>query len=716
MERWRLYTSGLCWGEFEVERGEIQYMPFDFSKGALTAAHPLTEEENAEIRAFTHLDPAALLCSLAQYDQALAMGPAEVCISGAAYQRAQKGRYIQRKVKFPANITWVEGHVCAFTSPSRERVHLLVRAGTETHTILAQWRRAYPLEKPYPVKDLGEQFVFMRDGVRLAARLLLPGGAGDALPAVLVRTPYGKEGDLPSYYRYVQRGYAVVIQDVRGRNHSEGEWIPNFHEVEDGSDTLDWIAAQSWSNGRVGMIGGSYLGYVQWAAAASGNPHLKAMVSVMCAGSGFQDLPRKGGGFMSGLLAWVFAVSQRTFRPDLMARDDWEELLRIRPLEEIPQRALGYDIPFFQEWLRHPDYDDFWKQGDWAARMNHTDVPALIMSGWFDDDGMGTTEALDVTRGCSAKNRKVLLGPWPHGGNAVYDLPDLPLEADALREDVDLLFFQWFDRHLKGVHNGVESGPAVEYYTLGSECWQTAEDWPPPSGAPFSLYLAGEGSANTSGGDGTLLPSPPAEACYDEYLFDPSDPASCIIDLSENEVAMPADYRREDARADVLCYTTPPLAQDITFTGDFTVELFISSDAVDTDFVVRICQVDPDGRSLKLADGLLSARYRRGFDAPAPMKPGKVYPLSIRTSKVSNTFKKGSRIRLTVTSGAKNWIFPNSNTEKGFNSGSFVTAHNRIFHGGDFSSRLIAWKEPSEKEGPLFDLPSPCTEEGRPAK
>ena len=130
----------------------------------------------------------------------------------------------------------------------------------------------------------------------------------------------------------------------------------------------------------------------------------------------------------------------------------------------------------------------------------------------------------------------------------------------------------------------------------------------------------------------------------------------------------------------------------------------------------RICQVDPDGRSLKLADGILSARYRRGFDAPAPMEPGKVYPLSIRTSKVSNTFKKGSRIRLTVTSGAKNWIFPNSNTEKGFNSSSFVTAHNRVFHGGNFPSRLIAWKEASEKEGPLFDRPSPCSEEGRPAK
>ena len=143
---------------------------------------------------------------------------------------------------------------------------------------------------------------------------------------------------------YKRQGYAVVIQDVRGRNLSEGEWLPNYYEVEDGDDTLNWIAEQTWSSGSVGMVGGSYLGYVQWAAAASGNPHLKALISVVCAGSAFIDLPRRGGSFTSGMLAWAFAVSQKKFHPELMERDDWEEVLNIRPLKDLPEKALGLSL------------------------------------------------------------------------------------------------------------------------------------------------------------------------------------------------------------------------------------------------------------------------------------------------------------------------------------------------------------------------------------
>lgn len=168
-----------------------------------------------------------------------------------------------------------------------------------------------PDEKIYGVNHLGSFLVPMRDGIHLSTDVYVPGGLNEKVPAVLIRTPYGKEDGCEVYYRYVQRGYAVVVQDVRGRNLSEGEWIPNHSEVEDGDDTLNWIAEQSWSSGSVGMVGGSYLGYVQWAAAASGNPHLKALISVVCAGSAFVDLPRRGGCFTSGMLAWGFAVSQK---------------------------------------------------------------------------------------------------------------------------------------------------------------------------------------------------------------------------------------------------------------------------------------------------------------------------------------------------------------------------------------------------------------------
>ena len=162
----------------------------------------------------------------------------------------------------------------------------------------------------------------------------------ERIPAVLIRTPYGKSAGASSYFRFVQRGYAVVIQDVRGREDSEGEWLPMYYEVEDGDDTLTWIGAQTWSDGNVGMTGGSYLGYVQWAAAASGNPHLKAMLSNVCAGSPFIDVPRRGGCFNSGMLAWAFMVSGQRANPLLMAREDWDEVLNIRPWRSWRQKPL----------------------------------------------------------------------------------------------------------------------------------------------------------------------------------------------------------------------------------------------------------------------------------------------------------------------------------------------------------------------------------------
>lgn len=691
MKHWVLYTSGIRYADLWTEEGRVSLRRLDLASGAFLPQRELTEADNAFYQNLTHMDISQLLVRLPSYDKSFAAGQGEVVTEfGERYVRTEAGHYVQRDIKFPRNVTLAQGRVVAFTCPSRERVHVLVEDGYQDLTVLAKWREAYPNETIHPVEDCGEQFAVMRDGVKLAATVLLPGDVQTDLPTVLVRTPYGKESDVPNYYRYVQRGYAVVVQDVRGRNHSEGAWMPNCNEVEDGDDTLNWIAAQPWSNGKVGVIGGSYLGYVQWAAAASGNPHLAAMISVVCAGSAFWDLPRKGGAFVSGMLAWAFAVSQREFKPELMAREDWDEVLKIRPLQDIPKKALGYDIPFFTEWLKHQDYDALWQRSNWRERASHRQIPALIMSGWFDDDGMGTTEALELTADWPSETRKVILGPWPHSGNATYDLHGLPLGDNALKLDIDLTFVKWFERHLKGVENGVESMPPVEYYTIGENRWKTAQAWPVPETEELSLYLGSGGYANTAAGDGILRLDPADASGADSYAYDPEHPAACIIDLSENEVGVPEDYTEQDARQDVLCYTTPPLKADMTLTGDFTVELFVSSDAVDTDFVVRINEVDETGKSVKLADGLLSARYREGYGRPKLLNPGETCKLAIRTSKLSNTFRKGSRLRLTVTSSAENLIFPHSNTADSYNSTKNVTARNTVHHGGATPSRVVA--------------------------
>ena len=530
----------------------------------------------------------------------------------------------------------------------------------------------------------------MRDNIRLATDIYLPEGAG-RVPTVLVRTPYGKTIGTAAYYRFVQRGYAVVIQDVRGREDSEGEWLPMYYEVEDGDDTLNWIAGQPWSDGGVSMTGGSYLGYVQWAAAASGNPHLKAMLSNVCAGSPFVDVPRRGGCFNSGMLAWAFLVSGQHANPELMARDDWDDVLNIRPLEELAPKALGYDIPFLKKWLSHMDYDELWQRGNWKERTGASRVPALIMSGWFDDNGMGTTEALELYRDYPEK--KVILGPWLHSGNASYDPGGLALGSNALRYDMDLICLAWLEHYLKGADNGIDRTPKAEYYTCGSNQWKTASNWPVPETKELVLYLDGSREDAAASNGGLLTTDSPVHESSDSYLYNPEDPAIHLIDMSENELEVPADYAEEEKRSDVLCYTTECLTEDLTITGDATAEIFLSSDCEDTDLVVRITDVDEAGRSMKLADGVLCVRYRNQFDHPDFMEPGTVYPVKIRTTKVSHTFLKGHRLRVTITSSAENFIFPNRNTRDGFNSVAIKTALNRIHRGGSCASRVVLREE-----------------------
>lgn len=222
----------------------------------------------------------------------------------------------------------------------------------------------------------------------------------------------------------------------------------------------------------------------------------------------------------------------------------------------------------------------------------------------------------------------------------------------AIRYDVDLLYFQWVDHFLRDVENGVEKGAPVEYFTIGEDKWKTAENWPVAAARPQTLYLDGEAGAAVEN-HGLLALSVPGADASDTYRYDPDDPAVNIIDMSENEIEVPEDYAAEELRPDVLCYTTPPLATDAVITGDCSVELFISSDAEDTDFIVRVTEATPDGKSIKLADGVLCAKYREGFEAPRYLQPGAVYPIHIRTTKFSKRFEKGSRLRVTVTSSAK---------------------------------------------------------------
>lgn len=673
MTRWNYYYSGILYSRIEEGAAGLFIQQLDFKTGELREKVPFTEEENKLFRVLCKRDILGFFQRKSQYEAFIREGSTSfVTNEGEEYTNRRGESYIQRNKKFPKDLFYEDEGIYAVLMCARDYTAVLVKEGYEDKTILKEWENVCD-EKVYAVNFFGTFMVPTRDGeALLATDVYLPVGLGK-VPTVLVRTPYGKGGDVEGYFRFVQRGYAVVIQDTRGREDSTGEWLPNYYEVEDGDDTLTWIASQKWSDGNVGMTGGSYLGYVQWAAAASGNPHLKAMLSNVTAGSAFGDMPRRGGCFDSGMMAWAFMMTEQRMRPDLMEQDNWDEILDIRPLNKITEKALGHEVPFLTKWLEHKDMDELWKMSDWKTRYHGGPVPALIMSGWFDDNGMGTTEALDLVKDWPEGTWKTILGPWKHSGNADYDIHGVYMGEDALRYDMDINCMKWLEHFLKGKDNGIEKTSTVEYYTVGENKWKEASQWPPKDVEEVRLYFGGiEDDAACGTGDscgtGLLMPEIPATDGKDTYIYDPENPAIHIIDMSENEISVPEDYTQEEKRRDMLSYSTPIVEKPFTVTGDAEIVLYISCDCPDTDFMVRITDVDENGKSIKLADGVLGAKYRNGFEKPEYLEPDEVYELKIRTTKISNTFKEGHRMRVTVTSSAKNFIFPNSNTKDAFDS------------------------------------------------
>lgn len=706
--QWNFYFSGILYGKIYEGQEKRTACLLDVHTGHWGPEKEFGPEESRFFQKLCSRDLLEFFEEKESYEKKMGKRPADLVTEKGEVFTCRRGEsYFQRHKKFPKDLFFDEKGIYAVVMSTRDAAGVLVKKGWEEKTILREWQKVYPHQDPdneefqpgpvWPVSRPETFWVETRDGEKLATDVYLPGGSSKKWPSVLVRTPYGRTKGVEVYWRFVQRGYAVVIQDTRGREDSTGEWLPQHFEVEDGDDTLNWIAAQPWSDGQVSMTGGSYLGYVQWAAAASGNPHLKAMLSSVCAGSAFVDIPRRGGCFTSGMLAWGFAMSERRMRPELMVQENWEEILKIRPLKDIPRIALGHEVDFLTKWLEHKDLDDFWKRNNWQARYQGRPVPALILSGWFDDNGMGTTEALELVKAWPKGTWKAVLGPWKHSGNADYDIHDIYMGEDALRYDMDILCMMWLEHFLKGVENGIEKTPAVEYYTLGKGGWKSAEAWPPENTRAECLYLA-SGDAPARGekgncGQGVLTAAPGDDQGTEGYTYDPEHPAVHLVDMSENELEVPEDYTQEEKREDILSFTTEKLSAPLTITGELSVVLYVSCDCPDTDFLVRITEVDQTGRSVKLADGVLGAKYREGFEHPEFMEEGKIYPIRLRTTKISNTFREGHRLRLTVTSSGENFIFPNSNTREGFDSAQVRKARIKIHVGKETPSRVEFYRE-----------------------
>ncbi|WP_164669411.1 CocE/NonD family hydrolase [Virgibacillus doumboii] len=689
MPLFNLYRSGILDATVDFGPNGVYYRERNLTNNEWEKSILLTEEKAQELENYYHINPITINERFDEYQEVFQTNSKKIKTSwDAIYHKheTEAHLWVEREKKFPLDVVIIDGEPAAFISTSRENCSVLVKDGLEKYTAVHMWQQGNVSPAKHSVKHHGHFMIPMRDGIKLATDVWLPTEHEDPVPVIFVRTPYGRMALEKAYVHFIQRGYGVVIQDTRGRQDSEGDWMPNSTEVEDGDDSLNWIAGQTWCDGNIGMIGASYGGFVQWAAAASGNPHLKALISIVTAGSPFIDIPRKGGAFVSGMLAWTFAMVEKEFKPENMQRDDWDEVLKTRPIKDIPKKALGMDVPFWNAWMNHPVNDEFWEKASWSRQKNNIRTPAMIMSGWYDDNGMGTTEALDAAKKFAAEDKKIILGPWMHNANTTRDMHGVHFGNNALRYDLDYQFQLWFDRKLKGIDNGMDASPVAEYYDAGTNEWKHAETWPPENVEWTKLYLNSCGNAVSSEGNGVLQRdrvkgSLSHSAENDIYTFDPEHPAPHLIDMSENEIGVPADYQNVEKRNDVLVYTSEPLNEPITIAGDIQVKFSASSSAKDTDWIVRVTDVAPDGRSIKLADGVLRARFRHGYDKEILLEPGKIEKYEIRTSKIANTFKRGHRIRLTITSSADNFIFPNSNTGNDpATDTETVIAEQRVFH------------------------------------
>ena len=558
----------------------------------------------------------------------------------------------------------------------------------------------------------------MRDGTVLRADVYRP-ATGGRHPVLLQRTPYNKEqlaltGLTLDPLRAAAAGYNVVIQDVRARWASEGgPFFMYRDEGRDGHDAVDWAAQAAWSDGKVGAYGVSYMGGTTWHAAAGGHAALRAISPTTAPNDFWRDHMWRGGAFQWGLfVSWSLQaigpaalLRAKKGRPDQLSAllhlvddiDAYGDRVRALPLKAFgPARPDEDDfLPFFQEVLTHPTRDAWTQSILPSDRHRAVRAPALILAGWHDlfltSDlehyaRMKAEAATDEAR----RATRIVIGPWSHGMflPAVGDL-DFGMRANGLfldlREDLTTLQLRWFDRWLKDRRNGVDEEAPVKLFVQGLNRWRDEQAWPLARAQPTRLFLRGAGELSWD--------APRAGEPADTYVYDPADPCPTC----GGALLMPAVYRRGPveqapilARPDVLAYTGPVLEQALEVTGPVTFVLHAASSATDTDWVVKLCDVHPDGRTFSVTDGVLRASYRESLEQRRPLEPDAVVRYEIELAPTAMVFAVGHRLRVLVTSSDFPRYDRNPNTGGlGVEATSFVTARQRVFRDADRASHLV---------------------------
>ena len=499
--------------------------------------------------------------------------------------------------------------------------------------------------------------VKMRDGIELATDVYLPDGDG-VFPTLLVRDIYsnGTSSARQGYARWATaNGYAFVFQSARGRYDSDGKWYPYFQEINDGDDTLTWIADQPWSDGKVGMFGTSYLASVQWLAALNRNPALKAIIPAMSPGNYYRDVAYPGGAFsLLSRARWGMGIAAG--RTNASFPVDWIGGIGHLPLESLGE-SVGMNVRHFQDWLDHPSYDAYWRPLNLEARATEMIVPALNIGGWYDvflrsTLGSYSTMTKQAASEAARTGQRLMIGPWPHGWNASTQTGDQEYGPNAVI-DVEPIFLEWFDHYLKD--GPAPSGAPIRLFIMGENVWRDEQEWPLARTRYQSWYLHADRSMSTARparGDGAL-----------EYTYDPADPVPTLGgNIMEPTLRGPYDQGPLDARGDVLRFISEPFDAPMEITGPISAQIYASTSAPDTDFMAKLIVVRPDGEAFNLVDGVIRARYREGFEEPRLIEPGEVYRYDIDLWATSYVLAPGERLRVDITSSNFPRLARNLNT------------------------------------------------------
>ncbi len=545
----------------------------------------------------------------------------------------------------------------------------------------------------------------MRDGVSLVADVYRPvvdANNDEKFPVLLQRTPYNRTEEVDLGNGLATHGYIVVIQDVRGRFDSAGEFYPFRNESADGYDSVEWAATLDHSIGKVGMFGGSYVGATQMLAAMAVPPHLVAIFPYVTASEYYDGWTYQNGAWMQWFSSsWTSGLVVDTMRRQAeatLAPKDWVNVLPPRDYQLLNAPQPSSLAPYFRDWLAHERDDAYWQQvrvSDYYSRMA---VMGLHAGGWHDIFLKGTIKNYNGLRQQASTaearaSQHLVIGPWAHAPtSAEGKVGDITFGKQAVLEYTPTAV-KWFDYSLKGIKNEYASDAAVRLFIMGDNVWRDEQEFPLARTRTTKYYLHSTKGANSVSGDGVLSVTAPSTETKDEFDYDPQNPVHTIGGRLCCNAALPPgpmDQRPNESRSDVLVFSTPPLTEDTEVTGFITVDLFASTSAVDTDFTALLVDVDETGYARFLTDGIVRAKYRESTKEASLLTPGKIYQYTIDLWATANVFKAGHRIRLYVSSSNFPRFNRNLNTGEDIAGATrSVRARQAIYHDREHPSALI---------------------------